>query len=451
MRILWPEGVIQSEPELAAGAHSIDEVQRKAGSCPTLFAWDGARYSFVADFLGGGGVGFFVAKDLYAPPDPVEYLRIPVLARRDGRYEIKVLEPLEELTYLDEVKLLAIEHPSDVDVYPDERFSVTDDLASGRILAVRDRIFPQAAASGDGRDVTPSILEVDRDYAGPARKDERFLGMAEPWSVTLRFPESVPTDGYLFLAGYIEYGYSQTVFAAGQAGVEGQAPTLDYLDRETGRFVEAAVMGYPAGTDRMMTFPLAGKIPNGTLTLRIRSNLTVYWDQIFAARNRSPRGGYSVTVLPPDSAQLRFTGYPREFSPDGRPPLLLDYENRDLTRGFKQPTGRYTRFGEVLPLLGSADDRFVIMGPGEEVSLSFDAAKVPVPSEGNRLTFVLKSDGFCKDMDLYTAAPDTVAPLPFHAMSGYPYQAPEHYPRDESHRRYQVEWNSRLVPRSEAP
>ena len=107
--------------------------------------------------------------------------------------------------------------------------------------------------------------------------------------------------------------------------------------------------------------------------------------------------------------------------------------------------GDYSRYGEVAELLRQADDCYVIMGRGEELTLCFSAdAFDPVPSGCHR-TFILKTDSFCKDMDLYSAHPDTVEPLPFHSMSGYPYETQEKYPDDDKHREYQRRFNTRHV------
>jgi hypothetical protein len=61
------------------------------------------------------------------------------------------------------------------------------------------------------------------------------------------------------------------------------------------------------------------------------------------------------------------------------------------------------------------------------------------------------ADGFSKEMDINSASPDTVAPLPFHAMSGYPYTPPQRYPDTPEHRRYQSDYNTRVVGRSFPP
>ena len=72
-------------------------------------------------------------------------------------------------------------------------------------------------------------------------------------------------------------------------------------------------------------------------------------------------------------------------------------------------------------LLLKADDMFVISLPGDEISLSFDAGKLPPLRAGWTRTFLLYADGFSKEMDINSASPDQVSPLPFHGMTRYPY------------------------------
>ena len=152
-----------------------------------------------------------------------------------------------------------------------------------------------------------------------------------------------------------------------------------------------------------------------------------------------------MTEAPARSADLHFRGYPREYSPDGRHPSLADYDNVDTALPWKRMAGRYTRYGEVAELLRKADDCYVIMGRGEELTLRFPAGAFGSVPKGHRRTFLLKTDSFCKDMDLYTAYPDTVGPLPFHSMSGYPYGPKERYPDNEKTRAYRRRYNTRRV------
>ena len=107
--------------------------------------------------------------------------------------------------------------------------------------------------------------------------------------------------------------------------------------------------------------------------------------------------------------------------------------------------GRYTREGDVRELLLKSDDMFVISRPGDEISLSFDARKLPSLPAGWTRTFLLYSDGFSKEMDINSASPDQLAPLPFHGMSRYPYSWPEHYPLTDARRRYIETYNTRVV------
>ncbi len=108
-------------------------------------------------------------------------------------------------------------------------------------------------------------------------------------------------------------------------------------------------------------------------------------------------------------------------------------------------TGRYTREGDVRELLLNSDDMFVISRPGDEISISFDAASLPPLPQGWTRTFLLYADGFSKEMDINSASPDQLAPLPFHGMSRYPYRWPEHYPLDAKHFKYFEEYNTRII------
>jgi hypothetical protein len=112
--------------------------------------------------------------------------------------------------------------------------------------------------------------------------------------------------------------------------------------------------------------------------------------------------------------------------------------------------GRYTREGDVRELLLHSDDMFVISRPGDEVAVSFDASKLPTLPKGWKRTFLLYADGFSKEMDINSASPDQVLPLPFHGMKDYPGASPDSYPMTPARRRYIERYNTRVV-RSELP
>jgi Flp pilus assembly protein TadD len=455
VHVRWTDGVLQSEHDVASDAmREIVEVNRKIASCPIVFAWDGRAFRYVTDCLGVGGLAFYAGPSVgYAPPDPTEVLRLPVLAPRDGAFEVNLVENLEEVSYLDEARLLVVDHPATMEVHPDERFAVEPPLPEDRVHGAEERILPVRAVDDEGRDVRPLLLEEDRRTVDGFALDRRFVGLARTHSVVLDFTGALgDADGaaaggggrlVMFLSGWIEYGYSKTYVASAQAGVEVMPPVLEVPDG-AGGWRKAATIGYPAGNPRTMTYDVTDVLSARAPRCRIRTNLEVYWDRVFLARDRAP-GRVRTTTLRATGADLHAKGYPREFSPDGRAPTLYDYGVCEAWIPFRTTPGAYTRFGDVTPLATEADDRFVVFGKGEEVTLRFDASRLPPPREGEARTFLLRLDGYCKDRDPYTGHGDTVEPLPFHAMSNYPYPATERYPDDAAHREYRARWNTRVV------
>jgi hypothetical protein len=453
VRLLWPGGVLQSELDVPAGQLTEQaELDRKGSSCPLLFAWNGSKHGFVTDFLGVGGLGMWMAPGVYGQPDPDEYVKIEAdqLQPRDGAYILQVMENLEEVTYLDEAKLLVVDHPKGIDVYPQEQFAGAARPPS-RMLAIERaaRIFPLRGHDQQGRDVGDRLLKIDRLYPDNVRP-HRLAGYADEHSLTLEFPDSIRgQEGlFLFLYGWVDFEYSSSNYAAQQGGLVLQPPVLEQ-ENDEGQFAPVMKpMGFPAGMPRMMTVDLSSLGPLRSRRLRLRSNMRVYWDQIFLARplgETEMAAAVKVQEVRLGGAHLHRRGYPREHSPDGREPKIYDYGIIDNTQPFKVMAGDYTRFGRVTELLTRTDDRFVIFGRGEEVTLEFPAKGVPELPKGAVRSYVLYATGYCKDMDPHTAFGETVEPLPFRAMSAYPYPAGESYPDDEEHREYRRTYNTRRL------
>jgi hypothetical protein len=78
----------------------------------------------------------------------------------------------------------------------------------------------------------------------------------------------------------------------------------------------------------------------------------------------------------------------------------------------------------------------VIMGSGDELRLEYPAGHLPPLPHHWRRDFLLLVDGWAKDADPNTAFSQSVTPLPFHAMSAYPYKPNEHFPTDAIHQQY---------------
>jgi hypothetical protein len=164
-----------------------------------------------------------------------------------------------------------------------------------------------------------------------------------------------------------------------------------------------------------------------------------YWDK--AAVDTSAQSKVRKIELPPKRAEFRGRGFSVE-KPFGEM-IVPDYENVVDDARWKYFSGKFTRTGDVMPLLGATDDVFVISKTGDELALSFDA--LPDPPAGKKYTFLLYADGYSKEMDINSASPEAVLPLPFKAMSKYPYGRDERFPMTAEKRRIYDEYTTRVV------
>ena len=249
--------------------------------------------------------------------------------------------------------------------------------------------------------------------------------------------------------GWTDYAWSSDNVAAAHAGKKMTPPALQVRDAHGLWKTVIADIGIPVGRPQTVTVDLTGKFLSASREVRIVTNMRVLWDQILVDTSR---GDFPVRVtkLDPAAARLSWRGFSAEVTPDGREPYGYDYEQVSFASPWKVMPGRYTREGDVRELLLSSDDMFVISRPGDEISLSFDASKLPPLPQGWTRTFLLYADGFSKEMDINSASPDRVWPLPFHGMTKYPYTAPEHYPLTPARRAYLERYNTRVVA-SELP
>jgi hypothetical protein len=202
-------------------------------------------------------------------------------------------------------------------------------------------------------------------------------------------------------------------------------------------------MGIPSGKPKTMAVDLSGKFLSASRTVRIVTNLCVYWDEIYLVEDDAPPQ-VKLTAAPVLSADLHFRGFSKAtIHPQRKQPEKFDYQTVSETSMWNPTSGRYTRYGDVRSLVAEPDDRMVVMGSGDEIKLRFGAGGLPQLPAGWTRDFLLLVDGWAKDADANTAFSQSVLPLPFHGMSSYPYPANEHYPSDKIHEDYQREYNTR--------
>ncbi len=374
VRMLWPTGVLQDEINVAGDRQqNFLEMDRRGSSCPTLFVWNGDRYEFVADMLGAGVVGHWIGPNQRDVPRPVEYIKIDrnAIREKDGKLSFRFMEPLEEAVYLDQVRLFAVDHPANVDVYPNEYFASNPPYPDFKVVTSSNARPPAGAWDEHGRDVLPDLLQ--HHYFGDFALTQ-FQGFAQPHSLTLDLGDAYRGGPlWLLMHGEVEYFSANSMYAASQTNMQAISPYVEALvgdengaDGKWKRVIDD--MGFPAGGPRTMTADLTDKLPRGTRKIRITTNLQVYWDSILIDRpeqsvapasrglsggvggtpSRQPAGRrryqeFRLTPVPLTNADLRFHGYPLKI--EGTPPgnVQYIYEKTSATGPYTRPVGSYTR------------------------------------------------------------------------------------------------------------
>jgi hypothetical protein len=452
VRMLWPTGVLQDEIEIAGNKlQEFTEIDRRGSSCPTLFVWDGTHYELVGDLLGAGVVGHWVGTENGKVerniPRPTEYIKVDrsMMNLKNGRYSFRLMEPMEEVVYLDQVRLLAVDHPVGVDVYPDERFASNPPYPPFKVVTSKDPQLPAGAWDEHGHNLL-SDLKAHK-YVGDF-EILPFKGFTKPHSLELDLGDAYNGGPLrLLLHGEIEYFTATGMYAADQAGLKPVAPYVEAKDAKGNWKKVVDDMGFPAGLPRTMTADLSGKLPPGTKRIRISTNLQIYWDSILI--DRTPQSSQvKLTPVELTTADLHFHGYPRQI--ENQPPGNVQYRYEEVsnTGPYARQAGAYTRYGDVTPLLSSNDDRFAVFGSGEGVALEFDPSKLPPVPAGWTRDYFFHAEGYEKDMDFYAAEGNTVDPLPFAKMGIYPYPGKQ-YPLDAEHLNYLLQYNTRTVSGNE--
>jgi Flp pilus assembly protein TadD len=457
IRVLWPSGILQAEAASITapatpltGSIKIEELDRKPSSCPFLFTWNGERFEFLTDFLGGGEMGYWLAPGLRNTPDPDEYVRIPgsKLAPRDGRLDLRLTNELEEAVFLDRAELVSVVHPIGTEVYPNEGLKPSPEPL--RLFVTRSEQPLVDARDEHGHDVRDRLAHMDRRYPDDFAL-ETLRGYAAEHTLTLRLP-AAPSSGrrVLLMTGWTDYAFSGDNVAAHQRGLRMVPPMLQVPDGPGRWRTVVEDIGFPVGRPQTVPLDLTSILPRDATTVRIVTTMRVYWDRI-AVGVTDETVTPTPTRLEASTANLGWRGFSAAHTPDGREPFGYDYDQVSAHSPWKILPGRYTRFGDVRELLRKTDDFFVVSRPGDEIALTFDAAALPPVPAGSTRTFLLYASGYSKEMDLNSSSPDQLAPLPFAAMKSYPHPAGAGPRLTPARQRYLDDFQTRIVPRTLPP
>ncbi len=443
-RVVWPSGVAQSEAgdDLIKGPMVAD--QRLSGSCPFLFTWDGTKMVFVTDCIWRSPLGLKInAQDTAGVTQTEDWVKVrgDQLRPRNGSYELSITAELQETHFFDKVALKAVDHPVGTEIFVDERFSPTEAPRLEVIGTKQPRQFA-AVLGNQGQDVSGVVDARDGRYVDDFGRT-RYQGIAGDHHIELVFPANAPRGKVLYLigSGWLHPTDTSVNVALSQ---DPSMPPPSGLVMETrnqaGKWVPVRRgLGFPAGKLKTIVLRIDDVLPeSGDRRIRLRTNLEIFWDQLRWAE-AIPSDQLRIQTMAPFGAELRFRGFSEIRAQDASSPELpTSYER--LAGGapvWRDLEGFHTRFGDVKPLVGRVDDRYVIMNAGDEMALRF---RQPAdPAAGLVRDFVFVGDGWEKDGNINTTFGKTVLPLPAHAVSDYKIP-PSTLENDPVFRRHRNDW-----------
>ena len=304
LRILWPTGILQDEidlPPLKDGRETIamKEADRRGSSCPVLFAWDGHKYRLVTDVIGAAVVGHWFNPQRRNIPHPQEWIKVEgeQLQPVTGKLSIRFIEPMEEVNYIDQLRLVAVDHPANVEVNPDEKFLDDPPFASGKVVASADGGLPVGAWDGEGHEVLSELTARDHKFASGFTPTQ-YDGFANLHALTMDLGEvNAHAPLRLLMTGYVNYFSATSLYAAWQAGIKPIAPYVEAQMPDGSWRKITGEAGFPAGLERTIVVDLTGKVPAGVRRIRLMTNLEIFWDQVLIDQSADAQARTSEVPL----------------------------------------------------------------------------------------------------------------------------------------------------------
>ena len=268
------------------------------------------------------------------------------LRKRDGRYEIRVTEELREVSYLDQIRLIALDRPAATPVVTNEKFKAPP-YPEFRLFAAAPALHPTRARDHHGTDVLPVLLRRDHRYPDAFQRDH--AGVAELHTLDLDFGPAAAAQNHaaLILNGWVDWADGATFLAATQAHRDLVFPYLQVKDAAGQLEDRGGRMGIPAGKPKTMAVDLTGKFLSASREVRIVTNLCVYWDEISLVEDASTPAA-RLTPVPLVTADLHFRGFSQPtIAADRKQPESFDYQTLSFTSMWNPTAGLYTRYGSV--------------------------------------------------------------------------------------------------------
>jgi len=418
------------------------------GSCPYLYVWDGEKFRFVADFLGGAPLGLRVSDTVFCESNPHELLWLgdeSDVRPKEGRYVVQITDELREALYLDESKLVAADHPEGTEVCSTDKLLPGRPFPPSEVWTLERPIPLRHAERPDGTDVTDLLRRRDRRFVSPERlRVPQLRGLAEPFSVILDFgPLPVEEPLVLLLSGWLHWGGGMAnVAASHNPDLPFPFPRLE-VETEAGQWRPVkAVVGAPAGKYKTILVDLRGKLPPHSRRLRLTTAYEIHWDRAALFRKRA-QDDTRVVFLAPVRTDLHWRGFSRLADLSWQFPETPVYEKvfQDAPWAI-QPMGWCTRYGPVDELVAEKDNAFALVNSGDELTLEFPADRLPPKPPGMKRDFFIYNVGWDKDSDFHVELGWKVEPLPWHGMNDQLYgkEPRPAFPNDDWIARYNTRW-----------
>lgn len=456
LRLIWTDGIPQNivTNQYLNAKVGVLAPQILIGSCPYIYTWTGDRFEFFSDCLWAAPLGLMQANGELAPTREWEHLLIPgtALKPRDDHYAIQLTEELYETAYFDHLRLVAVDHPAELQIFTNEKVG-SPAMAAERIHTVSRKRFAATIVDKQGRDLLPALRHQDGNYVQPF--DRRTMqGLTDEW--TLEFdltnliedPASID-DLRLFLTGWVfPTDTSLNANIHQNPDLQPPRPPMIEVPREDGTWQTLIpFIGFPSGKTKAMVVDLSDLPRQQHSRFRIRSSMELYWDEAFFTVNETDAAvtRHECQLL---HADLHYRGFSRRqydqqaLFRGGHAPEGYDYQSVRTEARWPAIGGRFTRYGDALPLLTEHDDRLVTMSPGDELTVLFAVPETPVPAGWVR-DFVLTNIGYDKDANLNTIYGQSSEPLPFQDMSRYPFAAETSPPDSPAYQQYLEQWQTR--------
>ena len=430
----WTDTITQVDYEIeSCSSLVIFELEMPTGSCPYLYAWDGESFRFVTDLLGAAPLGLPVAEGVYIPADTEEIVWVgndALFPSKDGQHVLQITEELREVLYLDEAKLMVVDHPAGTEVHSTSKLLPKPPFPEHQLQTFGDARSVRSARRNDGKDVTDALKQIDQDMASPVELQvPQLRGLAEPYSIEMDFGHVNGEDPWaLVLTGWLHFGGGMANMGASHHPDLGfPFPTLEIKKADGDWHPLDVNVGAPAGKTKTIVVDLAGQLHTGPLQLKLSMAFEIHWDriQLMQAVGESDTQVYTMS---PSSTDLHWRGFSPFMDLPWTQPLTPDYDRVSFAPNWLvTPSGWCTRYGEVDELLSVRDDQLVLMNGGDELTLNFASEQMPPRKPEFERDFFLMTSGWDKDADFHVAKGWTVGPLPWHGMNDQAYGI-EHRP-----------------------